>query len=156
MRHRGAMARRDRGDALIVRDTETTEREVGRVADAVTLTDRKEIGVLGPRHVEPVLDGGDRRDGPRLLHLGQTHMAQAEMPNEALLPELGQDRETLPDRLLHRGVQTAGPQVDQIELVTTQLAQVAFHFGAQSRSRKLTGGVRVTWTAGRPNLRSDH
>jgi hypothetical protein len=106
-------------------------------------------------HVEVVLHRRDRRDRPRLVELLQVHVADAEVPDQALLPQRREHLEPRPERLPVVRHQTADPQVDQVQPVQAQLRQVPLHQRAEPVRARLVRRHAVG-AAQRSDLGRDH
>ena len=94
-------------------------------------------------HVERVLYGGDRGDRACLGELRGVDVADAQVPDQAVGAQLRQRGEPLGDRLAAGRVPRADPQVDPVEMVGAELAEVVLHQAAQL--------ARVAYRAGVPS-----
>ena len=75
---------------------------------------------------EAVLDADDRGDGLRLVQLADADVRDAEVPDQARGPQVGQRAEVIGD-----GVQSRiAAQVDHVEVVAAELAQVLLDLAA--------------------------
>ena len=80
-------------------------------------------------HVEGVLHGGHRGNRAGLGELGGVDVADAQVADEALVAQRGQRREAVTDRFAAGPVLRADAQVDQVEPVNAELAEVLLRLG---------------------------
>lgn len=100
---------------------ERDERDALRTATAEHLiVDPSEIDAV------PILDRDDRRYGLRLREVIESHVGEAEMPDQPRFTQLRQGREVLGDR-----VEAVLTQIHQIEVIAAERAQVRLHLGPQ-------------------------
>ena len=92
---------------------------------------RQQRGVRGGVHVERVLHGGDRGDRAGPGELCGVDVADAQVPDQARLAQLRQRGEPLGDRFAAGRVLRADPQVDQVEPVNAELAEVVLRQAAE-------------------------
>jgi hypothetical protein len=100
-----------------------------------------EGGLVRVSGVEEVLDGGDRRDGLRLRQVRLVDVAEAEVADQPLLAQRGQDLEPLAQRLSPGRHAPADPQVHQVKAVCPERIQVRLHGGADAGGSALRGSV---------------
>jgi hypothetical protein len=74
----------------------------------------------------PVLHADHRRDGPGLVELSHGDAGDAELPDQPGVAQVGQGGEPLGQRIL-----ALHPQVDHVEMVAAELAQVLLDLAAQ-------------------------
>lgn len=72
-----------------------------------------------------VLHGSDRCDGASLREMTGVDVAEAEVPDQALLTQRRERLEALGEGLTVRGFHGADAQVDQVEAVHAQAIEVA-------------------------------
>ena len=75
--------------------------------------------------MEGVLHGGDRGDRAGLGQLRGIDVAHPQVPDQALFAELCEHGEPLGDRLAAGCIPPADPQVDQVEMIKAEFAQVS-------------------------------
>jgi hypothetical protein len=127
------------------------DREVGHERDALCFAQVDQAVLVGPAAVEGigVLDTGHRRDGLGLGEIVGPDAGDAEVPDEPGVAKFGQCAEVLGD-----GVGGLPAEVDEVEVITAELAQVLLDLAAQLRGRggflPLPGSV-----AGRADLGRD-
>jgi hypothetical protein len=108
------------------------DREEGDERDALLPTGSQDIVAEAPRvDAVPILHADHRRDGPRLVELFDTHIGNAQVPDEPGLAQPGQHTEVLGYRTL-----AGAAQVHHIEVVEAELAQVLLHLPAQLVGRR--------------------
>jgi hypothetical protein len=83
--------------------------------------------VVDPSEIDavPILNRDDGRNGLRLHEVFDTHVGEAEIPDQPCFPQLRQGREVLGDR-----PEAVLTQVDQIEVISAKRAQVRFDQGS--------------------------
>jgi len=118
------------GDALEhigLERREAAEREERRESDVLTSATVDEFVVLAVRQVVEVLHGDDRSDRLRLGELPGGDIADPKVANEPLPPQLGENAERLPERVVGRAVVFADTQVDDVERFYAEVPDVAVH-----------------------------
>ena len=102
---------------------EAAEREVGHVGDALRGQGVDQLVVAPVGEVVEVLHADDRRDRLRLGDLLGGHGADAEVPDQSLLLQLGQHARTVRRSSRLGAVHTADAQVDDVERVQAEVAR---------------------------------
>jgi hypothetical protein len=122
----------DRRELGRLQRRESAEREVGHVGDALGGEGVDQWIVLPVGDVVEVLHLDDRRDRARFGDLCRIHGADAQVADQALLLQLSEHGERLGERAGHRAVRAADPQIDDIQHLDTEVAQIALDLFPQS------------------------
>ena len=93
-------------------------------------SDRR-VRVVPSRNVVVVLHADDLCDGTRLGELLGRHVADPEMPDQALPPQLREDGERFRDRAGSGTLQTTDAQVDHVESLQPQMLEIVVHGAGQ-------------------------
>ena len=121
---------------------EAAKREEGHIGDAAARQFIDQRVVVAMHEIVMVLQADDLGDAVCLLELAGGHVAQAELSDQALPLELGQGRKLFLDRALVRLENAADAQVDHVERVNPEVAEVVVDGGAREVCRGERGNPR--------------
>src|SRR5271165_5887824 len=121
------------------------ERHIG-YASTRKVVDKSVVTSL--RDVVHILDANNLRDCLRLIQLLGTDVAQTEMPNQSLTSELHKHRQRFFDRPLRWRHHSANPEIDQVQGVEPEIAEIVMNAIDQLLARKRVDPRFVRWPPG--------